>query len=102
MSRTLILTLLITLWISAIVAPSVVTILQNGDQTYLVMNLNEEEQQEGTKNIKGEKQGMFSQTFRFSGFVYQLRSLIPDTNGMMASSDMAEIIVPPPEFTSQF
>jgi hypothetical protein len=64
------------------------------------MNLNEEEQQEGTKNIKGEKQIMFSYPFGLSAFAYRLKSLIPDTNMIMASSDMAEIILPPPKFTS--
>lgn len=100
MSRSVILTLLINLWICAIVAPAVVTIMHNGDQTCLVMNLNEEEQQEGIKNIKGEKQMVHNQIFGLSDFEYQPKNDISDMNKITASSDMAEIILPPPEFTS--
>ncbi len=99
MSRSLILTLMLSLWISALVAPAVITLLQKGDRNGLVITINEEEQHESTKHIKGEKQLLVSQSFRFSAWAYRQKALIPDGNNNLSSLNTAEIILPPPEFT---
>lgn len=100
MSRSLILTLMLSLWISALVVPAVITLMQKGDQNGLMVTLNEEEQQESVKHTKGEKQLVVSQAFGISEWAYRQKALIPDSNLILASLNTAEIILPPPEFIS--
>ncbi len=91
---------MLSLWISALVAPAVITLMQKGDQNGLMITLNEEEQQESVKHTKGEKQLVVSQIFGISKWAYRQKALIPDSNMILTSLNTAEIILPPPEFIS--
>ncbi|MGB7396160.1 MAG: hypothetical protein WA913_17390 [Pricia sp.] len=96
MSKTRMLFTLSALWLFAIVAPSVITLVDR-DQTIVVSNLNEEEQQEqGKKNVdekeivdKGfSEYALFSNSGSSQNFAFCPFSCIDTT---------LDIVLPPPE-----
>jgi len=95
--RSAILFTLLSLWIFAIMVPSVITMLDNGDKTIMVMTLNEEEQQEQGKKEIHEIQMVCSVSFCFTlSFLY--KDEVKCTNNPLRYPDHTqEIHLPPPE-----
>jgi hypothetical protein len=88
---------LLTLWILAISAPSLISIYEEGDTAIFVMNLGEEEQEEqGGKDIGEEK--------IIPSFPYKILQVFPDENNssldnyiLGRSNFSLDISLPPPE-----
>lgn len=53
--KTILLTFLLSMWLSAIIAPSVITLMDHDGKMMVMSNMNEEEHQEQGKKEIGEK-----------------------------------------------
>ncbi len=99
MNRSPIVFTLLSLWIFAILGPTVITLSQPKDHLVVVWNnLNEEEHQKQGKKDLGEKEIINS---RFIGG--SLVAMLPDngkpeTHALVFSSLPQEIVLPPPKF----
>lgn len=96
MSKSRMLFMLLGLWLFAIAAPSVITLI-DVDKPVVVTNLNEEEQQEQGKKSIDEKKVVDTDSYCFSLLSYWQDAV--SCNGyLMGTSDFrSEIILPPPE-----
>jgi hypothetical protein len=88
---------LLSTWLFAIVAPSVVSYLSNDDQTVISFNLNEEEQQEQGQKSSVEEKFVKEQTNDFSVVKFQLKSPIKDLEFIINYNHTLEVLSPPPK-----
>lgn len=89
-------TVLLSLWLFAIVAPSVIT-LMDVDNPVIVTNLNEEEQQETSKKSPVEEKMLHGQPCDFSVIAQSKKSFKGNHHAIIHSNHTSEILVPPPE-----
>lgn len=89
-------TLMLSIWLFGILMPSVVTL--TGDDSVIVINLNEEEQQEGTKKIQAEEDIINDKPYNFSSLMAQSKTWTAGTHNSLGPNDFnLEILLPPPE-----
>ncbi len=95
--KSIILTFLLSLWLSAIIAPSVITLMDRDGNVMVIGNMNEEEQQEqGKKEIDEKKLALYN---------YSLPNFLTTSNQISASNNKDEhnsslnldILLPPPK-----
>jgi len=89
-------TTLLTLWLFAIVAPSVIT-LMDVENPVIVTNLNEEEQQESGKKTQGEEKIVKDSFYDFSLIAQAKKSVRGDYFSGNNFEHTIEILLPPPE-----
>ncbi len=96
MFRSTIIISLLSIWLFAIFAPPVISLMNNDGNTIITVNLNEEEQPEQGKKNVAEKKIVYDNT-NFS-FLAQLRNHSLSDFYLLANFDHTlEIILPPPE-----
>ena len=97
MERQNILLTLLFVWIFAILAPPVISLLSDEGNTVISINLNEEEQQEQGKKNQGEEKIVKENTTDFS-FLFTVKKGKMGNSYVMAHTDhTVEILLPPPE-----
>ncbi len=87
---------LLTLWLFAIVVPSVIT-LMDVDNSVIATNLNEEEQQESGKKTQDEEKIVNENIHDFSLIAQSKKSAMGDYNTLSHLEHTIEILLPPPE-----
>ncbi|MGB5553690.1 MAG: hypothetical protein WBM83_03450 [Flavobacteriaceae bacterium] len=87
---------LLLLWLFAIVAPSVITIM-DVDNPVIVTNLNEEEQQETSKKSPVEEKVLHGHTCDFSIIAQSKKSVRGNHHPISHVDHTQEILLPPPE-----
>ena len=97
MSKRHLLFVLLSVWIFAIVAPPIISLLCEDGKSIITVNLNEEEQQEQGKKSIDEKLVVKGNSSDFS-FLYRLQYSTLYDFYLLGKSDYAsEIFLPPPE-----
>ena len=86
---------LLFLWLFAILAPNVVT-LMDVDNPVMVLNLNEEEQQENGKKTQGEEKIFNESFFNLSLIAKTKKSTSAIHNFLGHKEHVSEILLPPP------
>lgn len=91
---------LLTLWVFALVAPSIITIVEKSETTF-VFNLNEEEQKEshGVDSDQKQLNRHLPVSFFLNGPLNG--SIIPDSAAHMPNP-LFEVFLPPPKVYSAF
>lgn len=98
MHRHFILITLLSLWIFAIVAPTVITLVDRNQKSVVISTLNEEEHQKQGKKEVGKKEIAF-EYFRNQGLLAFQNKKNPCELSMVWPMDRAlEILVPPPRY----
>jgi len=87
---------LLSLWLFAIVAPSVITIM-DVENPVIVTNLNEEEQHESGKKTQDEEKIVNENIYDFSLIAQSRRSVMGDYHPLGHLQHTIEILLPPPE-----
>ncbi len=87
---------LLSLWLFAIVAPSVITLI-DVDNPVLVTNLNEEEHQESGKKSQLEEKILNNGRFDFSLIAQSKKSMLGHYHSSGPIEHTIEILLPPPE-----
>ncbi|MGB5361518.1 hypothetical protein [Eudoraea sp.] len=98
MIKSSILASLISIWLFAVFAPSVITLIHNDDSIFISVNLNEEEQQEQGKKDGSEEKTLLEYSIAQIHISPQERLLLSDQLEIIISSHAIEIPIPPPEF----
>lgn len=88
---------LLSTWLFAIVAPSMVSYLSSKDQTVITFNLGEEEQQEQGQKSSVEEKFVRENTNDFSIVRFQIKSPIKDLEYIIYSNHTLEVLSPPPK-----
>jgi len=88
--------ILLGLWLFAISAPSVITLI-DVDRPVVVSNLNEEEHQEQVKNNVDEKKVLNNALSDFSLLSQWQESILHNPYLLRNSDHKVEIVLPPPE-----
>jgi len=96
MSKSRMLFILLGLWLFAIAAPSVITLI-DVDKPVVVSNLNEEENKEQGKKSVDEKKVVNNGLSDFSLLSQWKESVIYNPYLLRNSDHRAEIVLPPPE-----
>jgi hypothetical protein len=97
MTRTAIITSLITFWLFSIVAPSVISLVNNEENIIVSLNLNEEEQQESSKKDDNEEKIILENWLAQNHFSLHEKSQYLEIEKINFSSHSIEIPLPPPE-----
>jgi len=100
MTRFAIIATLIGIWLFAIVAPSVITLVNNEESILISLNLNEEEQQEQSKKDDKEEKILLENWLAQTELSQQEKSLFLDIEKIIFSTNSIEIPLPPPEFNN--
>lgn len=96
MLRSTIFITLLSIWLFAIFAPPIISLMNNDGKTIITINLNEEEQSEQGKKNVAEKKIVYDNTNFY--FLAQLRNHSLNDFYLLANFDHTlEIILPPPE-----
>lgn len=98
MSKSRILYIMLFLWLFAIFAPSVISLLSEEHTSLLTINLSEKEQQEQEKNNIDEKLIVEGADTNFSDLSHLQSSLSYNFYILENSEHISEIILPPPEY----
>ena len=88
--------ILLAFWLFAIVAPSVVS-LMDADNPIVITNLNEEEQQESGKKSQAEEKIINRNTINFALIAQSKKSITGDYYMISHIDHPSEILLPPPE-----
>ncbi|HEA20529.1 hypothetical protein LCGC14_3135950 [marine sediment metagenome] len=88
--------ILLSLWFFAIVAPSVITLLDKENPVW-VTNLNEEEQQEAGKKAQASQKIINDGHFDFSLIAQSNKIVLGDCHSIGYFDYTLEILLPPPE-----
>ncbi len=95
--RNLILSGLLSLWIFSILAPSIITLYHDGNETLMILCHNEEEQQESGKKDSVEEK-IVSEEKEQKFIISLCEEMVPgDKNTQHSSNYIVEIHLPPPE-----
>lgn len=100
MTKTAIITSLITIWLFTIVAPSVISLVNDGESIIISLNLNEEEQQETSKKDDNEEKILLENWLAQTELSQQEKSLFLEIEKIIFSANSIEIPLPPPELDS--
>ncbi|WP_299158790.1 hypothetical protein [uncultured Eudoraea sp.] len=98
MIKPAVLALLISIWLFAVFAPSVISLVNNEDNIFISLNLNEEEQQEQVKKDDSEEKILLENWLAQIHLLQNERILFSHTLQINFSSHAIEIPLPPPEF----
>lgn len=90
---------LLSLWIFAIAAPSIITLL-NAENPVVITNLNEEEQQELGKKSQAEEKIVKDSNFNVFFKSIHETSIVDAYNLVGYNNSFLEILSPPPEVHS--
>lgn len=88
---------LLCLWLFALVAPCVITLIDN-ENPVLVINLNEEEQQESVKKSFAKEKIINDGHFDVSHMAQFQRVVLGDYYSVGHIEHTLEILLPPPEY----
>ena len=91
--------ILLFLWLFAIAAPSIIT-LMGVDKSVVLTNINEEEQQEFGKKSQAEEKMVKDNTFKFSLEILHQNSIVDAYRPISYKAYILEILSPPPELHS--
>ncbi|MET7028603.1 hypothetical protein [Sediminicola luteus] len=95
--RSIILTFLLSLWLSAIIAPSVMTLMDRDGKMMVIGNMNEEENQEQGKKEIGEKK-LALYNYSLPNFLIPYNQISTSNNhDEHISSLNLDILLPPPK-----
>ena len=97
MTKNAIITSLISIWLFTIVAPSVISLVNDGESIIISMNLNEEEQQETSKKDDNEEKIILENWLAQIQLSLQEKSPYLEIEKIYPSSHSIEIPLPPPE-----
>ena len=97
MTRSAIIGTLIGIWLFAIVAPSVITLANNGENIIISLNLNEEEQQEQSKKDDKEEKILLENCVAQVQLSPHEKSPYLEIEKINSSTHSIEIPLPPPE-----
>ena len=92
-----ILTGFMIIWLSAILVPSIITILSEGEETVIVMCHNEEEQKEGEKKDSSEEKITGEDGLHESLITHSEATSNVDFSLNLTPCHIQEIPLPPPE-----
>ncbi len=97
MYRAKIIYTLLAIWLFAIIAPPVITMVNEEERVYISINQNEEEQEQGKKDTSEEK--MVQETLEYADLI-NLRTTrkFKSDNINQAPAFFLEIPLPPPEY----
>lgn len=98
MIKSSILASLIFIWLFAVFVPSVISLVNNEDNIFISVNLNEEEQQEQGKKDNSEEKTVLEYWIAQIHLSPQERTFLSDQLEITISSHAIEIPLPPPEF----
>ena len=90
---------LLFLWLFAIVAPSIIT-LMDANNSVILTNINEEEQQEFGKKSQAEEKMVKDNTFKFSLETLHQNPIVDAYRPVSYKAYILEILSPPPELHS--
>ncbi len=94
-----ILTGFMIIWLSAILVPSIITVITEGEKTVIVFGHNEEEQKEGEKKDASEEKITGEESFHESLLPYSEVTSIVDFTLNLIPCHIQDIPLPPPELT---
>jgi len=98
MIKSSILASLISIWLFAVFAPSVITLVNNEDNIFISVNLNEEEQQEQGEKGDSEEKTVLENWIAQIHISPHERTFLSDQLEVIIYSHAIEIPLPPPEF----
>lgn len=98
MIKSTVLASLISIWLFAVFAPSVISLVNNEDNIFISVNLNEEKQQEEGEKGDSEEKILLENCLAQITFLQNERNLFLHTLQINFSSYAIEIPLPPPEF----
>ncbi len=97
MIKSSILTSLIFIWLFAVFAPPIISLVSNEEGIFISVNLNEEEQQEQGKKDDSEEKTLLEYFIAQIHISPNERRFLSDQLGIIISSHAIEIPLPPPE-----
>lgn len=97
MIKSSILTSLISIWLFAVFAPSIISLVNNDDGIFISLNLSEEEQQEQCKKDDNEEKILLDKWLAHIQFFQKERIHFSHILQINFSSHSIEIPLPPPE-----
>ena len=97
MTRSAIIATLIGIWLFAIVAPSVITLVNKGESILISLNLNEKEQQEQSKKDDKEEKILLENWLAQVQLSLHEKSPYLEMEKINSSTHSIEIPLPPPE-----
>jgi len=98
MIKSSILASLIFIWLFAVFVPSVISLVNNEDNIFISVNLNEEEQQEQGKKDNSEEKTVLEYWIAQIHISPRERTFLSDQLEVIIYSHAIEIPLPPPEF----
>ncbi|WP_297707817.1 hypothetical protein [uncultured Eudoraea sp.] len=101
MIKSAILASLISIWLFAVFAPSIVSLVNNEDGIFISVNLNEEKQQEEGKKDDSEEKTLLEYWLTQMHISPLERTFLSDQLEIIISSHAIEIPLPPPEFLAK-
>ena len=101
MIKSTVLVSLISIWLFAVFAPSIISLANNEDGIFISLNLNEEEQQEQGKKDDSEEKTLLEYWITQIHISPLERTFLSDQLEIIISSHAIEIPLPPPEFLTK-
>ncbi|MCE2613464.1 hypothetical protein LVD13_10800 [Flavobacteriaceae bacterium D16] len=97
MYRAKIIHTLLLIWLFAIIAPPVITLVNEEERVYISINQNEEEQEQGKKDTSEEK--IVQETLEYGSLLaFSATSKFKSHNVNQTPAFFLEIPLPPPEY----
>ncbi len=88
--------LMLSVWLFGVLVPSAVTL--TGDDQVIVININEEEQQEGAKKVQAEEDLINDNSYGLFSLIVQSKTWTTKIHESLVHNDFnLEILLPPPE-----
>ncbi|MBM1104961.1 hypothetical protein JQC67_02305 [Aurantibacter crassamenti] len=100
MSKSQMHVILLSIWLFAITAPSIITLLTDGNKSPITLNLNEEEQQEQVKKSQAKEKIVNEDYYDLSLINFSNDSKLADFYFLGTLDYTSEVISPPPEYKS--
>lgn len=101
MIKSAILASLISIWLFAVFAPSIISYINNEESFFISVNLNDEEPQEQTKKDDKEEKTFLENWITPIAVSPMERTFLSEQQELNISSHSIEILLPPPEFLNQ-
>ena len=101
MIKSAILPSLISIWLFAVFAPSIVSLVNNEDGIFISVNLNEEKNQEEGKKDDSEEKTLLEYWLTQMHISPLERTFLSDQLEIIISSHAIEIPLPPPEYLAK-
>jgi hypothetical protein len=98
MIKSTVLVSLISIWLFAVFAPSIISLVNNEDNIFISITLNEEQQQEQGKKDDSEEKTLLEYWIEQIHISPKERTFLSDQLEIFISTHAIEIPLPPPEF----